>query len=140
MGERTTPRWLRRTEGAPPVVEAVWAAFPEVSLDNRAGLLALLRRSVNEAGFELRTVRRGCRRRVIAEERVALDLLRRQEGRADAKNHWWLDDVMWATSTDESKVVYWADPEGYDLVFLGWGPAGKQCLEVICAVLETHRQ
>ncbi len=139
MGERTTPRWLRRTEGAPRVVDAVWAGPPEISLDNRAGLLAVLRRSVNEAGFELRTVRRGCRRRVIAEGRLALDLLRRQEGRADAKGHWWLDDVTWATSTDGSKLVYWADPDGYDLLFLGWGPAAKPCLEVIRAVLDAHR-
>lgn len=84
MGERTTPRWLRRTEGAPRVVDAVWAGPPEISQENRAGLLAAFRRSVNEAGFELRTVRRGCRRRVIAEGKRALDLLRRQEGRADA--------------------------------------------------------
>jgi hypothetical protein len=117
-------------------VDIVVTGPPGISLDNRADLLRTLRRKMDDNGFALRAVRGGTfRRRIVAEGAEALDVLRRDEAESDSHEHWWFHDVTWVAG--ESKVVYWADPDGHDLTFYGWGEAAEQCLSAIAATLES---
>lgn len=137
MGERITPRYMRRLEGAPRLVQAVWGGPPSISLENRAELLVALRNRLAEYGLEVCRIRGGLwpAHRVLAEGEGALDVLQRDERCADARNHWWIDDAIWETTSGDTTIAYWADPDGYDLLFLGWGPVSTSCLGALLRVL-----
>lgn len=139
MESRLRPyRWLKRLEEAPAGVVSVWADPPELSLANRADLLRELRRTMAAHGYEIARVRKlFFRHRVLAQGPAATALVEAQEQRADTRGHWWIDHVIWRSDRD-SVVVCVADPDGYDLHFLGWGDDVTDCLQALESVMAAR--
>jgi hypothetical protein len=114
-------RWARRLAGSPPSVLMTATGPPHLCLLERASLLRQIRQHLEAAGLRPDLALAGdWRRRVTAEGSAVLGILVEDEQQADAREAWWVHDVRWSDEGD-TRLLYEADGDGHDLVFLAWG-------------------
>lgn len=128
-----SPRWMRRWLEAPDQIDSIWVGPPELRLERRAALLALVRDEIAARGFALEEVR--SKGRLRAEGVEALNVVQHDEESADLREHWWTKNLVWRSPDGPSCLVYSPDPDGHDLWFAGWGPAALPCLRLVDELL-----
>jgi hypothetical protein len=126
---------LRERLKVPGSVVRLAVGPPELQLEQRAEALRSLRASLHSVGLTQPEVIGRWPKYAVATGQEALTLITSDEEQADARGHWWTRDVHWIGNGGDSHLLVLHDPDGHDLVLIGWGANARHVVDAAGASL-----